>query len=156
MALSLAATAALYAQQTGEILLPLVTLEHPDWAGPVRLVRNSESIISRGQTYTAYPFDVELPAVTRERVEPGRLLAANVSRELVPALRQVEGPIAVTLELVRAAAPDVVELSLPQLEIAAITADAAVIEAPLSLRDLTTQRYPEGQLSPATFPGLVA
>jgi len=59
--LSNAALASMNAQATGEVWLVLLTLSHPTLATPIRLVNNNEDVVSRGSTFLAFPFEVELP-----------------------------------------------------------------------------------------------
>lgn len=147
---------ALYAQTTQEGLLALVVFEHPSWEAPVRLAGWPQSVTSRGQVYSPYPFELVLPEVSRDRVEPARISLSNVSRDLIPALRGTEGPITATLEFVRIGNPEIVEVSFPKLQVLSESGDVAVIEAPLTILDISTQRYPADQFSPSTFPGITA
>ncbi len=59
--LSAAALAALYAEESGETLIILLTLTHPTWPTPIRVTSDSVDTSSRGLTFTAFPFDITLP-----------------------------------------------------------------------------------------------
>lgn len=149
-----AGLAALYAQSTGEILVPLVTLTSPEWSAPVRLAAAAHSVISRGQEYLAAPLEIVLPEVGRDGYQPGRLVLLGVSPELAAAIRALSRPIEVTIEFVLGSTPDTVEIALPGLEISAREIAGWAVEVPLVVADVAATRYPADQFSPATFPGL--
>src|SRR5579885_2175455 len=86
-ALSLAARQAVNAQETGEVFLLLLTLDHDELAAPIRVVNNTVDIVSRGNTYIAYPFQLELPAEDADQISSVRLSIDNVDRTIVQSLR---------------------------------------------------------------------
>ncbi|MCX8003361.1 MAG: DUF1833 domain-containing protein [Burkholderiaceae bacterium] len=153
-ALSLAARQAVTAQQTDQVFLVLLTIDPGPAAAPVRLVNDAADLVSRGQTFLAFPFEIELPGDDAERLRRVRLRIDNVHRSLVALLRGLAAPPRVTLEVVRAAEPDVVEAGPFDLAFVSAQYDARVIEIELGPEDILNARFPAGDYSPADYPGL--
>lgn len=156
MTMSTAAKAALFAQETDEALIVLITLNQPSWAQPLRLAQWDQDVTSRGNVYLGARVEVVLPEMGRDGVGPGKLALRVVTADLIALIRTINGPIEVTLEIVRAADPDTVELPAQVLEVAEIPWTMNEIEMPLVFADLATQRYPADIMGPAIFPGLIA
>ena len=154
MPLSTAAVQAAFAQETAEVFLPLVTLDHADLAVPIRVVRNTEDVTSRGKFFVAFPFDIILPDQVEDRLAVARLTIDNVSREIGQAIRLVQSPLEVLVEIVRWSEPDVVEMSLPTLYLRNVTWDATTVSGELTVDDLSGEPYPVGRFVPSWFPGL--
>lgn len=146
--------AAAFAQETGEAFLPLLTISHATLPVPYRFVANTVNIVSRGNVYTATPINVVLPDESDDNAPRARLSVDNVGRTVTAALRSIDTPLAVLIEIVLASAPDVVEASWPDFELRQITYDALVVEGDLTLDGLVGEPYPSGIFSPGAFPGL--
>ena len=70
---------AIYAQETQQVFLLLITIDHDNLAVPIRVVVNTEDITSRGDLYQAYPVDVELPDDNDDAPPTARLTIDNIS-----------------------------------------------------------------------------
>ena len=145
---------AAFAQETGEAVLELVTLDHPDLGGPLRMVNNLTDVVSRGNTFVAFPFMLTLPAEDEDRAGEARLTIDNVSGEIAAALRSISSPATVTLEVVLASSPDTVEASAPDYQLRDVTIDVGQVSGRLTLEDFESEPYPAGRMSPLRFPGL--
>ncbi|WP_025324508.1 DUF1833 family protein [Deferrisoma camini] len=152
--LSAAATRAITAQETGEAFLLLLTIDHPDLTQPIRVARNGEDVVSRGNTYTAYPFEIEIPEERGDRPPRVRLVLDNVDRQITEAIRPLTSSPTVTLEVVLASSPDTVEAGPYDFTIRNITYDAQVITAELAYEDVLNLRFPADRFTPNLFPGL--
>lgn len=146
--------AQLYAQESGDPFLTLITLEHESFDGPVRLVNNSVDIVSRENTYMAFPIKIRFPIDDGETMKDFTLELDNVSLELVDILRAVTTQIDVTIEMILASMPDEVQISIEELKMAGITYNRQRISAKVILdnflnTELTSERY-----TPKNFPGL--
>ena len=71
------------------------------------------------------------------------------------AIRSISSAPAVKIEIIRAADPDTVELSLDGFTLRDVSWDAASVTGSLTLDDIATEPYPAGIFSPASFPGLL-
>jgi Domain of unknown function (DUF1833) len=154
MPVSTAARQAMFAQETGEAFLILLTIDHPDFTAPIRVVNNTVNVTSGGQEYFAYPFDLTLPDSDHDKDIVAHLSIDNVSREITEAIRDADEPPTVEIAVIRAAAPDAHEISLPTFTLRDVNWDALTISGELVLSDITFEPYPAYVFDPNRFPGL--
>lgn len=149
-----AARAALYAPDTSDVFLVLLTIDHADMQSPIRVCNNTADITSRGDIYIAYPFQLTLPDDEDNRPPRARLTIDNVDRQIVQAVRSLTSSPMVTIEIIRAAAPDVVEAQFQDFRFTNISYDSHMVEGDLTVEDFTAEPYPAASFSPSLFPGL--
>lgn len=154
MTLSDTMRGAMFAEETGDGLLALLTISHVDLAAPIRVVHNQVDITSRGDTFTAFPFELVLPTNSPDSPPRARLTIDNVSREIGQAIRTVSSAPTVLIEVVRISDNDAVELSFPALKLKNVRFDVAKVTGDLVSEDLQLEPYPAYAFSPAHFPGL--
>lgn len=151
--LSATAVAAMMDETTDEVFLPLVTISHADLAQPIRVVANNENIISRGNTYVGYPFDLELPGQADDSPGEARLRIDNVDKQIVEAIRLITGPPSVLIEVILASAPDTVEIAIGSMTLRDVSYDAATVEGVLRFEDVSVE--PIGAIiTPERFPAI--
>ena len=148
------ARAHLFAAETGEAFLVLLTFTHNGLPAPLRVTSDTAETISRGEVYVPYPFELTLPDEEESKSPRARLVIDNVDRQIVAALRNLATSPVVTMEVVRAAAPDTVEAVFVDFRLANVVYDSHVIEADLTLEDFTAEPYPAASFSPSLFPGI--
>jgi hypothetical protein len=141
------------AQHNDDPFLVLLTLSHATLAEPIYIVCNRQKLVSRGNTYLAYPFQIELPTDGDEAPQ-ARITIANVSREIGSALEKLITPPLALIEIVLASAPDDVERSWDQFELSGVTWDAMRMTATLQHRQVWAELYPRYRVTPKDFPGL--
>jgi len=135
----------LYAQESNDPFLVLLTLTHVSF-GTLRFVANTVDITSRGNTFEAFPFKITLPADDGESLKDIVLTLDNVSLQLITSLRSITNYIAVKIELVLASNPDLVEIEIDGLKINSVSYNAESISANLILdnflnTELTSEKY---------------
>ena len=144
-----------FAPETDDVWLVLLRLSHSSLQDDIRVVNNNEDVTSRGQRYLRFPFNLELPDSNSESPPVARLTIGNVGRDLVEPLRELDdNAIAVEIDIVRAAAPDVAELEWRGLRLRRVRWDATSISGELTLEDLGSERFPSGSFTPTSFPGV--
>ena len=163
-ALSSSALVAINSPETGQVFVTLLTFSGAGLASPIRLCDDPASrladdpltygLVSRSQTFLYCPIDVTLPSSSAEQQPRARLAVDNVDRSLMADLRTLTAPMDVLLEIVRAAAPDTVELSIAGFQLRDVSYSAERIEGSLLLRDLRRDPFPAGRFTPSLFPGL--
>ena len=147
---------ATFAQETDEGLLVLLTIDHEDISPPIRVVNNTENVISRLVTFIGFPFDLALPS-SDERAPPvARLTIDNVSREIAQSIRLISTPPSVLIEVVRLTDPEVVEITYPGFKLRNVRWDALTVSGDLVVEDVAQEPYPADTFSPAAFPGLLS
>lgn len=152
--LSTNALLALTAQETEEVFVILLTIEHDDLTDPIRVCSDNQNVVSRGETYIAFPFQLTLPIDDASRPPAAQLSIDNVTREIGVAIRTITSPARILFEIVRADAPDVVEVEFPNFLLRNVSYDALQVTGDLVVEDLTIEPYPGIKFTPANFPGL--
>lgn len=142
-------------QETTDVaLLWLLTVTDPASAVVLRAVNNLEDVTSRGDVYTAFPFDLVLPPDTGDRPQNLNLTVANVGQELIQVLRGQLAPPQVKLELVTSASPDTVEKALDFFTVRNAEYNAQVITFTLSPSNIFARSTCTATYSSDEFPAL--
>jgi len=147
---------ALHAQETGEVLLPLIVVEAEGWPGPERFAGQTwTDVISGGQTYFAVPFRVGLPDESDDD-DAGEIELSidNVSRDIGRALRLATGSISVTLSFVLASQPDVVDIGPLEFDVLSHKTTSQDVVLVLAASPLTDQVFGQHVLNTVNAPGL--
>jgi Domain of unknown function (DUF1833) len=142
MAFSLTAERELAAQECGTAWLVLLTITHADLPSPLRFTSDSVETVSNGVTFQPFWFDIVLPDDVEGRTPRAQLRIDNTSQEVVALLRGLTTPPAITLQVVRATAPDVVEREWAGLEWRSSAFDVGFITGTLTIDDLATEEFP--------------
>lgn len=145
---------AFYGAETGEAFLILLSFAHADLIEPIRVSSDAVDTSSRGNLFVAYPFDLTLPDDDEQHAPRARLIIDNVDRQIVGVLRKLATSPVVTLEIVRAAAPDTVEAVFHDFRLRNVRYDSTRIEAELTIEDFTAEPYPAASFAPSLFPGM--
>lgn len=128
------------------------------WTGTgddvLRVVNNSEPIVSRGFVFEPYPFTVELPTDDSESMPSVTLVISNLDAAIVEFIRGQATAPTIWIELVTSQFPDVVEKSLTFLRLVNVTYDAMVVSGRLDVDDFLSQRFPGEGYVPSLFPAL--
>jgi len=146
--------AQLYAQNSDDPFLTLVTLSHPTFAEDVCLVNNSKNIISRGIEFLAFPMKIRFPMDDGESTRDFTIDFDNASLELIEEIRSVTDKIAIKIEMILASMPDVVQMVQEDLFIGSVSYNSQRITCKVVMDnflnvELTSERY-----GPNNFPGL--
>lgn len=153
---------AIFKPETDEVFLYLLTITHPDLDGPLRFVANSEDIVSRGETYTAFPFTINFPGGGDDQVPSAQVSIspvsdpANPDTDIVLILRNLGSAPKLSLETVLASQPDIVEQSALDLTLTTVDFESQTISGTLSYEDILNEPYPGDSYNPATWPGVFA
>lgn len=151
---SVAARAALYAQQTSVVPLMLLTIDHDDLVTPVRLVANLVDVVSRGDTYSAYPFEPMLPPAVQGELPRLDMVFHDVDQTLIVIARSISTPATVDIEVVMSTSLDTVEAGPWTFEVTSIQYSATELRLGLTVEQLITEPYPYRLFNPVDFPML--
>lgn len=143
------------APTTEEVFLMLLEIDHPTLGSPIRVVNNNESITSNSNTYLPFHFEVALPDDREDTINEVDLRIDNVDRQIVTAIRQINSPADVTLQVVLASTPNTVEAGPYTFTMRNVQWDARFVTGKLVFSDdpLNT-RFPDGTFTPGDFPAL--
>ena len=139
-----------------DALLWLLTFSEPNSNVVYRAVSNLEDVVSRGQTFTAIPFEVTLPPDDGQRFQNLQISFANVGRELMQLIREYQPstPPLVKLELVLSDAPDTVEKTIDFMRLESASYDALSITFTLSGSNIFQRKTCQATYDSWEFPGL--
>ncbi len=146
---------AAYGQETDEVFIPLLTINHPSLSNPIRVSGDRVDTISRTDTYTAFPFDLPEPPDLTDEVASTTLTIDNVDQQIMLAIRGIADRPTLTLEVVLASDPDIVEIGPIEMEMVGIEADAFQIRAELRYDDPLEDQYPANSFNPNDTPNAV-
>lgn len=146
--------AQLYSQESSDPFLMLVELSHPAFLTTQRLVNNNVDIVSRGNTYVAFPMKIRLPSDDGETSREVAIDFDNVGRDLIDEIRSITTPIQVKIEMILASNPDQVQISLEELKVRNISYDKSKISAKLSLDNFLNIAMTGEKYTPQNYPGL--
>jgi len=145
---------AMHAQETAEVILPLVKLTQASWVDSIRIVPNGEAITHQGEEYSPLAFDVGLPDEEAEGIPVLNWAADNVDRRLVEALRQVGGVVQAQIVWILASMPDRVEIGPMNVEMRAAQYDALQISGTMGVEPILETQFGYQTMNPANAPGL--
>ena len=152
--LSSAAKQAANARETGEAFLFLLTITHALLPATLRFTNNRTDIVSRGDTYVAFPFQVTLPDDDPEEAARVQLRIDNVDRQIVDNIKLLTSPPAMTLEIVLGSTPNTVEAGPVLMELTKCDYNALTVTGDLAFEPVLFLRFPSGRFTPASHPGL--
>lgn len=132
------------------VLLTITPVGNP----VIRFVNNTEKVISRGQEFIPYPFDIVLPQDDGETLPRVTIRIDNLSGEILTAIRKQEQAPAVKLEVVTSAYPDIVEKSLDFLSLRSVSYDSLVVEGSLEVTNILNMKFPKSRYLAVEFPAL--
>lgn len=141
------------AQHADDPFILLMTIEHEKLDTPIRVARNRQDVVSRSNTYLAFPFECELPTDSDQAPE-ARITIANIDRRIGHALERIDTPADVSLELVLASTPDTVERAWTGLSFTQAVWSAASVTIGLSHIAYWDEPWPNKRITPRRFPGL--
>lgn len=162
--LSNQAKAALYSQQTSEVLILLLTIDHETLAQPIRLSSDpTETLpdagvlgtLSRDEEYIYLPFSVNLPNQDESGIARASISIDNIDRRIIQAVRDARGSqLDITIELILASQPDDPEISITGFRLERVQYDALTVTGEISIEYFDLEPFPSKRFTPADFPGL--
>lgn len=145
---------AAYAQETNQVFLLTIEISHPKLTDSIRVVVNTQNVVSGGKTYVGYPVDVELPTDVQDSPPQAKLTIDNISTEITRAIRSIRSKPKVVIQIILADTPDVVECTFPDFEMQGVSYDSMTVSGTLMVEDFTTEPFPMLSFTPGFFPGL--
>ncbi|MFA4904476.1 MAG: hypothetical protein WC600_17215 [Desulfobaccales bacterium] len=142
------------AQQTGELIHMLVSVDHPDLPATLRLNNSVRNVESRSMVFLASFVEVTIIDQDPARSPQAQLAFSNIRREMVVGLQSTPVPCLVTIEVVRGSAPDIMERVISNLEMRNVEGDEMVLQGDLTPKRLRPRKAVDYSFTPTTAPGL--
>lgn len=141
-------------QESGDVIIALATLEHPDLAAPIRAADNGEDVTSRGDLFLASGWQLRLPDEGEDADYEAEIEIENVDGSIIYALEASIVAPTLKIEIVMSSDPDTVEVELQGYELAEVSYDATRITGRLKLPDMRIEPAPFQRFNPTVTPGL--
>lgn len=141
-------------QESGDVIIALATLTHPDLAAPIRAADNGEDVESRGETFLASGWQLRLPDEGEDADYEAEVEIENVDGAIIEALEGSTVAPQLLIEIVMSSDPDTVEVELQGYELAEVSYDATRITGRLKLPDMRIEPAPFQRFNPTVTPGL--
>jgi hypothetical protein len=166
MPLSDTARIAGYGSETDQDFLYLVTIDHPNlpdgltlrfWCGTED---NREDLVSNGQTYLAYPFQIAFPDQQQDQPPQSKVVISAVTdpndedTDIVAILRGLPSPPTIGLSCVLKSQPDVIENEAPDMIVTQCDYDLLQITGDLAYERVLQEPFPADSYSPAHYPAV--
>lgn len=161
--LSNVAKQAIFAQQTDEAFIVLVTITHPSFVQDIRVasdpyellpIANVRGVVSRGEEYLYMPFTISLPVQDATNIARAAISVDNIDRQIVAAVRGADSALNITIEVVLASDVDTVEVSIEDFKLERVTYDAFTVSGDISVEYYDLEPFPSKRFTPSDFPGL--
>lgn len=140
---------------SGEALLLLVEISHPDLGAPVRVVQDNQDLVHQGNLFVAFDFRIDLPDDQDKQTATAKIDLDNIGRELTQWLEESGGGEDAQVRIVQVsrADPDVVEWEAT-LDLTNVLMDVPRIGGELGYEDLLNRPGVRLRYDPRTAPGL--
>lgn len=156
--------AAALVQNTGEVPVLLVTIDHDNFSEPIRVSTDNADTFdvdgtttrgttSNGNNYIFYPMEIVLPDDSDESYAQASLTIDNIDRSILAAVRAITDSPSVSMQVVLASSPDTVEAEFSNFEFDSISADSLTVTGSLSLGHYYAEPFPGPSMLPSNFPG---
>jgi hypothetical protein len=162
--LSLTLREAINAQESGEVPIFLVTIDHDEADEPILLSSDPTERVtdvplvygttSNGDFYQFVPMSLPLPDESDEAAPRTQIRISHINREVAILARSVTTPGTAQIKMVLASSPDDVEVETPVMDILAATLEAGELTLDLGLNSMMREPFPADNFDPAGFPGL--
>lgn len=148
-------TAALQRVNDPDGALELLTINHASFDSPVRIVNDTRSWVSGGNTFQAFPFRLTMPQEVGGEAARAAIEIDNVGRDLMADLEALPpgAVLMATVQIASRADPDTVEWSW-SAPMVGVQANAAVISASLGVDYIMRQQAVRLRHDPITSPGV--
>lgn len=153
--LSQTALQAVMAQNTAEVFIPILRIEHPDLSAPILLAYNTETVHRADGDYLPYPFQINIPESSDNEAPTVNLTVDNTDLTVNDKIRSLVGMPTVTFSVVLASSPDTVEVGPYEMSLQNAQADAQTISGALGFEQgIFSQAVPSQTFIPSGSPGL--
>jgi hypothetical protein len=145
----------IHATSSGDPPLALLEITHSGLTTPVRVINDTQSLVSNGNTYIALGFGIVLPDEREGQLPRAQLAIDNIGRELMQWLDTSNGGAGAQARLmqVRRSAPDTVEYDIT-LDVVSVRATAKIVTCDLGFESFLDRPAVLTRYDPLSAPGV--
>lgn len=137
-----------------EALLWLMEIQSDELNETLYVVNNNEDIVSRGITYKAFPFSIELPENDPVKAGNIKVVTYNVSEEFMDLVRQTLSPPRVKIELVSTLDLDDPDKTIDFMQLGGAEYDAVNLSFTLISSNFGARKTLQAMYTQDEFPAL--
>lgn len=156
MTMSDPALQAIFSRSTDEVFIVLmkITSAQPGFE-TIRLAKDQfGTIVSNGETYIGMPFEASMLSDQDENLPESVISIQNVDREIVNMVRTLTSAPTITITVVLASSPNVIERGPFSLKLRDVNWNAIVVTGKIKLEDILNEPFPGESMTPDLFPGM--
>jgi hypothetical protein len=143
-----------FKQESDAVYLVLLEIDHASLSEPIRVVNNYEDVTSNGNLYSAFPFTINMPDDTDDKMPDVTLAIDNIDRTIVDAIRTLTGPPVINISVIVASNPDLIEAGPYRMTLRDSSYDAMMVTGTLAIEDMLNEPYPIDTMNPSQFPNM--
>lgn len=144
---------AIFGASTAEVVLVLLEITHPDLSTSIYTVNNNEAVVSNGNTYLPFPFQIAFPTSQANQLPQSTLVIDNINLSVQDALKSIRTAPKVTMKVILASALDNIEAQFPFI-LKSVVINNLTIQATLSAPLINNEPFPWITFSRDKFPAL--
>lgn len=142
------------AQDGGTGFIALVTITHSTLPTPIRVTSDAVNTVSRTNTFTPFPWEMQLPSDAPDQIPQAKILLDNIDRSIYQAIRNAGNvPPQILIEIVSIATPNTVEYSSSYMTLRNVKVDEFQVEGTLGFEDILNEPFPGDLITPGNCPG---
>ncbi len=150
-----AAVRAMFSQQTDEVFLCRLKIDHADWDDPLLFINDRVNHTDSGlDEWIGFPFVISLPDDREDEIPLAQLSIDNVDRQIVEAIRGLTTPATMTLWIVLASDIDDVIAGPYEFSFNAAGWDSMTVSGSLEFEPILNMKWPQHTFNSITTPGL--
>lgn len=145
---------AITAPQTDKVFLLMLEISSSELAQPLYFVQNNESVLSNGNTYIPVNFSMTLPVEESGKVQDTTISISAINRQIIEIVRTIVDPPDIKVFIIRADAPDVIEVGPWDFKLRNISYDVNTMSGNLFFETPLRNNISTIRVSNQTFPGV--
>jgi hypothetical protein len=156
MTMSDPALQAIFSRSTDEVFIVLMKITSTQLGfEPIRLAKDQfGTVVSSGETYIGCPFEASMLSDQDENLPESVISIQNIDREIVNMVRTLISAPTITITVVLASSPNVIERGPFSLKLRDVNWNAIVVTGKIKLEDILNEPFPGESMTPDLFPGM--
>jgi hypothetical protein len=145
------------AQECDEVFLMCVTISHPSFADPYRLVTDMQPLTRAAGVFQPFAFTLQLPNQDDTSMPQVQMSIDNVDNSILLAIRNLPPGVRpdILMEIVTASEPDILAAGVADYKILSIDYDDGSVNATIGFEDdILNTAIPGDSYTPTNSPGL--
>lgn len=153
--ISQSALQAVLAQETDEIILVALKIDHANLDSPLLFVNDTQDLTRSDGTYLAFPFEIGFPDDTEDNNPKVSIVIDNVDQRVIEELRALETKPEITIEIILRSQPNTPEMGPFTMDLKKVDYDDMQIRGEIGYEeDFLNEPVPGKKFTPKTAPGM--